>query len=187
MLTVMLLNLQELYGYRIRALRADIGEIKEFYLQDEDWKIWSIAVIAGASRFRKKEIYLSSKFLKEIDTEKRIFFIQQTKWEIQNQLPEILDPEKDPHLKPAGQLLGFTVKALDGEIGKVEDLVVNDANLAIQYLSVNLNTSGEKLNLSPWQSEKIDWKKQSISLGFTLNELHDYHARHSYCAQRMTC
>jgi hypothetical protein len=161
-----------------------------------------MAVIPDASWFRKKEIYLSTRLLEEIDPEKQVFFIQQTKREIENQLPEILALEKDPQLKPAERLLGFTVKATDGEIGTVEDLIVNDADLAVRYLTVNLKASGKKFILSPWWSEKINWETRNIYLAFTLkevydspqydflapvsreyeDELHDYYGRRSYWA-----
>lgn len=82
-------------------------------------------------------------------------------------------------LKPASQLLGFAVNALDGEIGKLEDFMICDTDFAIRYLVVTLNYSGERFLLSPWWVERADWESRTMFLGFTLKEIcessHDAH------------
>jgi len=43
----MLLRLNELYGTKIAALDGDIGRVKDFYLDDESWRIRYIVVDTG--------------------------------------------------------------------------------------------------------------------------------------------
>ena len=42
----------------------------------------------------------------------------------------------DPHLRSTDNVRGYEIQAIDGEIGHVEDFVIDDETWAIRYLVV---------------------------------------------------
>jgi hypothetical protein len=45
----------------------------------------------------------------------------------------------DPHLRSTHEVSGYNIQAADGEIGHVEDFIIDDAAWAIRYLILPLN------------------------------------------------
>jgi uncharacterized protein YrrD len=65
----------------------------------------------------------------------------------------------DPHLRSTRHVTGFTVAAKDGEIGHIEDFVIDDESWAIRYLVVATHDwwPGKKVLVSPKWIERITW------------------------------
>ncbi len=87
----------------------------------------------------------------------------------------VRDPEKwrearqsekawDPHLRSTNGVSGHHIQAADGEIGHVEDFVIDDETWAIRYLLIDtLNWwPGKKVLLSPQWIERISWDEQKV-------------------------
>ncbi len=57
----------------------------------------------------------------------------------------------DPHLRSARAVIGYYIEAVDGEIGHVEELVVDDREWAIRYMVVETRNwwPGKKVLVSP--------------------------------------
>lgn len=88
--------------------------------------------------------------------------------------PEPRDPvdgpppyEGDPHLRSIAAITGYGIHATDGEIGAVEDVLVDDAGWKIRYLTVDTGNwwPGERVLISPGSVRKIDWVAKLIYLG----------------------
>jgi len=65
--------------------------------------------------------------------------------------------EHDPHLRSVNAVIGHKIEARDGEIGHVEDFLVEDRTWEIRYLVINTGNwlSGKKVVIAPlWIS---DW------------------------------
>ena len=167
MLMTSLLGIKSVYGYSVRAKDAIIGIIDEFYLDIKAWAVSSVAVRTALFPGRR-EIYLSSEVLEEIDPGKKAFFVQLTLEELRGELPNL---KKMPSLKRARRLIGMSLHATDGMAGKVEDFIVNDADFAIRYLVVSPGALGDNLIISPWWVKKIDGKGGDIFLGANLDEV----------------
>jgi hypothetical protein len=58
---------------------------------------------------------------------------------IENRVP--VDPEdyrgNDPHLRSAHEVTGFYIEATDGDIGHVEDFIIDDESWEIRYMVVD--------------------------------------------------
>jgi hypothetical protein len=50
--------------------------------------------------------------------------------------------DDDPHLRSIEAVTGYHIHASDGEIGHVEDFLVEDADWSIHYLVVDTRTGG---------------------------------------------
>lgn len=75
-------------------------------------------------------------------------------------------PEKpaDPHLRSTRQVTGYHLQALDGEIGHVQDFIVDDETWAIRYLVVNTQNwlPGKKVLISPSWIKRISWSRSKV-------------------------
>jgi uncharacterized protein YrrD len=108
----------------------------------------------------------------------------------------------DPHLRSTHNVSGYGIHATDGEIGHIEDFIIDDETWAIRYLIIDTRNwwSGKKVLLSPkwinrvsWRESKafIDLPRETIKLspeytdGSLLsrdyeNELHRHYKRQGY-------
>jgi uncharacterized protein YrrD len=72
----------------------------------------------------------------------------------------------DPHLRSAREVIGYYVEATDGDIGHVEDLLVEDASWTIRYIVVDTRNwlPGKKVIISPQWLRWVDWGSQKIGV-----------------------
>jgi hypothetical protein len=70
----------------------------------------------------------------------------------------------DPHLRSTYDVSGHHVQALDGEIGHVEDFIIDDATWAIRYLIVDMHNwwPGRRVLLSPQWIERVSWGERKV-------------------------
>ncbi|MGA2506006.1 MAG: PRC-barrel domain-containing protein [Chitinispirillaceae bacterium] len=74
--------------------------------------------------------------------------------------------QDDPHLRSTRQVTGYHIHATDGEIGHVEDFMVDDENWTIRYLVVDTGNwlLGRKVLISPKWIKKVNWADTSVYL-----------------------
>jgi sporulation protein YlmC with PRC-barrel domain len=82
---------------------------------------------------------------------------------------ELLDVSAiDPHLRSCNNITGYAIVAIDGEIGNVEDFLVDDAKWLIRFMigSVNNQTINEynKKLFKPQSVEEIVWQLSSVKI-----------------------
>ncbi len=145
MLTTRLGSLKDLRLYEVYGADGKIGAVRDFFFHPEDWTIRHASV-----RTENREIFLSTRVFGEADWEKRTFFLRGA----------ALSAPPASHfstagLYSAGEFLDKTVCAEDGEIGRIDDLIVNEADWAIRYLIVDTGSwlKGKKVLISPWWVE----------------------------------
>lgn len=70
----------------------------------------------------------------------------------------------DPHLRSTRQVIGYHIHATDGEIGHVEDFLVDDENWTIRFLVVDTRNllPGKKVLLSPQWINRVEWADSSV-------------------------
>jgi uncharacterized protein YrrD len=70
----------------------------------------------------------------------------------------------DPHLRSTHDVDGHHIQAADGEIGHVEDFILDDETWAIRYLIVNTRNwwPGKKVLISPKWIESISWDESKV-------------------------
>lgn len=72
----------------------------------------------------------------------------------------------DHHLRSTHEVAGYHIQAMDGEIGHVEDFIIDDETWAIRYLIVNTQNwlPGKKVLISPQWIEQVSWGQSMVSL-----------------------
>jgi len=72
--------------------------------------------------------------------------------------------EYDHHLRSSRQVTGYHIHASDGEIGHVEDFIIDDKTWAIRYLIVDTKNwlPGKRVLISPQWIQNVSWAESSI-------------------------
>ncbi len=114
----------------------------------------------------------------------------------------------DPHLRSTKDVSGHTIQAVDGEIGHVEDFVVDDETWAIRYLVVDTRNwwPGKKVLIATRWIQRISWEESKVFINLTREKimqgpeftdqalitrdyetkLHRHHNRDGYWADELT-
>jgi uncharacterized protein YrrD len=81
----------------------------------------------------------------------------------------------DPHLRSAREVEGYDVAATDGEIGHVEDFLIDDDQWGIRLLGIDTGNwlPGRKVVISPAWLRDIDWSGQRIVVDVTRRQIKD--------------
>jgi sporulation protein YlmC with PRC-barrel domain len=78
----------------------------------------------------------------------------------------------DSHLRSTAAVTGYRIEASDGEIGHVEDFVIDQDTWKIRYLEVKTRNwlPGKMVLISPEWVEKVSWPESNVSVGLAGND-----------------
>jgi len=81
----------------------------------------------------------------------------------------------DVHLRSVEAVTGYHIHARDGEIGHVEDFLVDDADWSIHYLVVDTKNwwPGKKILVSTRSAGEIDWRDKLVNLDVDRQRIKD--------------
>lgn len=81
----------------------------------------------------------------------------------------------DPHLRSCNAVAGYHIHAIDGEIGHVESLLVDDRTWAILYLVVDTSNwwGGHKVLIAPSWIDDVSWFDSLVSVRLTRQAIED--------------
>jgi uncharacterized protein YrrD len=81
--------------------------------------------------------------------------------------------EGDPHLRSTAEVTGYHVHATDGDIGHVEDFLVDSASWGIRYLIVDTSNwwFGQHVLMSPYAVKEVDWSDHHIRLDLSRDKV----------------
>ncbi|MBK5283850.1 MAG: PRC-barrel domain-containing protein [Bacteroidia bacterium] len=76
----------------------------------------------------------------------------------------IKEPQGDQHLRSSDQVTGYNIKASDGEIGNVEDFLIDDSNWKIDFLVIDAGNwfHGKTVLISPKWIKEIKWETSEV-------------------------
>lgn len=87
--------------------------------------------------------------------------------------PQTATGNQDPNLRSCVAVKGYHIEAADGEIGHVEDFIVDDDGWVIRYLVVdphNILPGRKVLVAVPWIDE-IDWADSKVRVDLTREQV----------------
>jgi hypothetical protein len=81
----------------------------------------------------------------------------------------------DPHLRSVEAVTGYHIHASDGEIGHIEDFLVEDTDWSIHDLIVDTKNwwPGKKVLISPRWIREIDWMDNMVKLNVDRERVQD--------------
>ena len=83
------------------------------------------------------------------------------------------EPESDTHLRSTSQVTGNHIEATDGEIGHVEDFIVDEETWAIRYLLVDTRNwlPGRRVLVSPRWIKRVSWAESRVFVDLTRDAI----------------
>ncbi len=75
----------------------------------------------------------------------------------------------DSHLRSTHDASGYNIQATDGEIGHVEDFIIDDKTWAIRYLIIDTKNwwTGKKVLVSPKWIDHISWSERKAFINLS--------------------
>jgi uncharacterized protein YrrD len=85
-------------------------------------------------------------------------------WYQPRKQPEAGGERWDPNLRSSREVAGYHIHAKDGEIGHIEDFIIDDETWTIRYLVVDTRNwwPGKEILISPEWIEKVSWSEQQV-------------------------
>jgi len=79
----------------------------------------------------------------------------------------------DPHLRSTGQVTSYHIHATDGEIGHVDDFIVDDESWEIRFLVVDTRNwlPGKNVLIRPHSITRVEWDDSSVHLNLTRKSI----------------
>jgi hypothetical protein len=165
---------RRLKGALVRGTDGDLGVVERLYFDDQRWQIRYLVVR------RDKSLNDGSVLLSPTSV--------QPNWNVAmlqanlsgrefGDRPEI-DPERHVppaiegdtgHIRNTDRLIGFHLKATDGEIGHVDDLLIDEATWKICSLVVDTSNwiGGKWVAIGPSVLRSIDWEQGTVGVSIT--------------------
>ena len=87
----------------------------------------------------------------------------------------VMPPAGDPGLRSARNVMGYYIEALDGDIGHVEDFLVDDREWAIRYMIADTRNwwPGKKVIVSPEWVKRVSWPDSRVYVDLTKQAIKD--------------
>jgi uncharacterized protein YrrD len=79
----------------------------------------------------------------------------------------------DPHLRSARDVMGYYIHATDGDIGHVEDFLLDDESWAIRYIIVDTRNwlPGRKVLVSPEWIRSVSWEESKVHVDLSKRHI----------------
>ena len=79
----------------------------------------------------------------------------------------------DPNLRSTNSVTNHRIQATDGDIGHVEDFIIDDENWAIRYLVVDTRNwwPGKKVLISPRWIERVSWNESKVFVNLSREKI----------------
>jgi sporulation protein YlmC with PRC-barrel domain len=165
---------QRLKGTLVRGTDgSDLGVVERLYFDDQRWTIRHIVVRRDSSL--NDGLVLISPSSIQRNWSIAMLVANMSRDEIRD-LPEIGSDADLPaagadagHVRSTDHMIGFHLKATDGEIGHVDDLLIDEATWRICYLVVDTSNwiGGKWVAIVPSVLRAIDWTGRTIEVAIT--------------------
>jgi hypothetical protein len=87
--------------------------------------------------------------------------------------PPETESSADPHLRSTDDVSGHNIQATDGEIGHVEDFIIDEENWAIRYLVVDTKNwwAGKLVLVSPLWIDRVSWSELKVFVNLSRDSI----------------
>ena len=81
--------------------------------------------------------------------------------------------KEDPYLRSTHNVEGYNIQSNDGEIGYVEDFIVDDKKWNLVFLTIDTHNwlPGRKVLVSPHWIKKIDWNEEKVYVNLSQESI----------------
>ncbi len=84
-----------------------------------------------------------------------------------------MEEKSDTHLRSSREVFEYRLQATDGEIGHLEDFLLDDQHWQIRYLVADTRNwwPGKKILLAPPEIRRIGWGEKKVLVGRSRQEI----------------
>jgi hypothetical protein len=85
------------------------------------------------------------------------------------------DHPANPHLRSTGEVLKYRIHATDGDIGHVEDYIIDDESWSIRYFEVDTRNwlPGKKVLIPTSAIQNVSWENAKVFVDLTRHAIKD--------------
>ena len=165
----MLRGISDLTRFTIAATDGKLGSVRDLYFDDRSWAVRYL-VVDGGPWLPGRRLFVSPVSVRRLDPTTLRLGVSLRQVEGSSVSPAEpcgVRPESraragaggDVHLRTATAVMGYAVRAEDGEIGHVKDVLVDDKAWAIRYLVVDTEQwwAGKTVLVSPGWLTRVAW------------------------------
>ncbi len=94
---------------------------------------------------------------------------------LEKEVEAMTQQAQDPSLRSTDEVTGYHIQASDGEIGHVEDFLVDEEAWIIRYMIVDTGNwlPGRKVLVSPRWIEMVTWHEKKVSVDLSQEAIKD--------------
>lgn len=83
------------------------------------------------------------------------------------------EDDEECYLRSEKEVEGYNIQASDGEIGHLEEVIVDDKNWVVRYLVVDTRDwlPGKKVLIAPEWLDRISWNEKKVYVNLTREEI----------------
>lgn len=175
----MLRSMKDLEQYGVTAAEGDVGSVADFLFDASTWRVRSLVVDTGGLLSRRRVLIPPNAFGR-VDYGAKLFRLAFSAASVENTSPvserdypasTARPGQSSPEspLRSARKITGYHIGATDGEIGHVQDLVVDDETWVIQYMVVATTNwwPGKLVLISPQSATRIRWVDRMVDVRMT--------------------
>ncbi len=167
----MLRTISNLRRVTIAATDGELGSVRDLYFDDLSWTVRYL-VVDTSSWLPDPWVLVSPTSVRRSDPDPSTLRLALTKTQFKtgidmNTQPGLGDQAmrghtrecREPHLQAATTVMGYALETEDGEIGHVEDLLVDDTAWVIRYLRVDTKNrwAGTSVLVAPEWLTEVAW------------------------------
>jgi hypothetical protein len=168
--------------HRVKALKGDpiigedgdVGSIDDLYFDARRWGVCFLVVATGPWGIGRK-LMLSPASVERTSPDARMR-VRMTREQVESN-PEVESPVSGPagsQWMSSAELVGYGLEAPDGEIGHVEDFLVDDVSWAIADMVVDTRNwfpGGKRVLVPPTAVAEIDRPAKKVRVRLTRDEV----------------
>jgi len=163
---------KELFGYTVRAMDGEAGKIDDLYLNPKTWNVQAFVVDLGdwvldtGEWTPGKKLFVPAAAFGQPNRETYVISVNLTKDQVEQQPQLEVVQQTDFTLYSIKTSLGYYIQAHDGEIGHLEDFIINDQNWMIRFMIINTSNwwLGKKVTVEPFLISSINPQETLLHL-----------------------
>jgi hypothetical protein len=181
----MLLAANDLKGLNLEAKDGHIGQGEDVYFDDSDWTARYLVVYTG-SWLSGRRVLISPHSLGSPDMVRRALPVGLTRAQIQDapgaetsrktrrQIERLDEGARgSTHLRSAAEVRGYHVEAVDGDIGHIEDFLLDEDDWSIRYLAIDTRNwlPGRHVAVPVEWAGDIRWEDRKVAVRHPREEI----------------
>lgn len=198
----MIIAAKDIYGTPVEGSDCRAGTLYDLLFDDQTWRLRHL-VVSTDRLFLGRQVLLAPAAVEQADWLERRLRLRLTReqvrhspsvesdlpvarresamaaqvlvWEAYwtNFIDDIPEVWGDPHLRSTKMLTGLHLHCTDGQLGHVEDFVIDDELWSVCDLVVDTRNwwPGKRVLIEPTQVESIDWDEREIRLSLAREEV----------------